>query len=220
MADNLQANSVDSEKTSVFTGKDDISDGYHTFGELYAHRTALFAALCNDHLVYAWKSRKHSDGTMYDGMFIAGIYTPAGDISYHCESTYWSWFSNVRELDTAPKFSGYTPDDVVHRVIAAYAQPVIYNRRYDSLTFSEAVRCAKNSMSVSRNSWMEDEEENEPIRRLITVVESAHATTPFLLIESQGSKLRAVKGWHPMVEDILATDWFVIDSTEHIDISL
>lgn len=33
-----------------------VSDGYHTFGELYAHRCILFAALCHAHEPLAWKS--------------------------------------------------------------------------------------------------------------------------------------------------------------------
>lgn len=40
------------------------SDGYHTFYELYEHRTALFAALCNTYNDRSWKSFKHADGTM------------------------------------------------------------------------------------------------------------------------------------------------------------
>ncbi len=65
-----------------------ISDGYHTFKELYEHRVTLFIALANTHCdllkeLYDkmeisspwffpfWKAKKHEDGTMYDGWFIA-----------------------------------------------------------------------------------------------------------------------------------------------------
>jgi hypothetical protein len=54
---------------------DDVSDGYHTFAELYQHRFALFLALCRA-LEMGWKSRLHADGTMYPGWFIAGIELP------------------------------------------------------------------------------------------------------------------------------------------------
>lgn len=40
----------------------EISDGYHTFDELYEHRTAIFAAifaaLCKAHPENSWKSWK------------------------------------------------------------------------------------------------------------------------------------------------------------------
>lgn len=55
----------------------DISDGYHTFNELYHHRAILFANICNKS-GKSWKSKKHHDGSMYDGMFIVGINTPDG----------------------------------------------------------------------------------------------------------------------------------------------
>ena len=58
-----------------------VSDGYHTFKELYDHRIALFVALITALMQQeyhpanktCWKSKKHSDGTMLDGWFIAGI---------------------------------------------------------------------------------------------------------------------------------------------------
>ena len=45
------------------------SDGYHTFNELYYHRTVLFAVICNLNKDISWKSKKHKDGTMYDVIF-------------------------------------------------------------------------------------------------------------------------------------------------------
>lgn len=93
----------------------EVSDGYHTFNELYAHRTALFAAICNHMPQIAWKSKKHSDGTMFDGMFIAGINTCNGQITYHCDMKYWLIF-RIKELDTAPEFDGHTSDDVLRRL--------------------------------------------------------------------------------------------------------
>src|SRR6266487_1447153 len=68
-----------------------ISDGYHTFGELYEHRIYLFIALCSvvpygkytNHL-QVWKSKYHHDGSCYDNWFIMGIGIRKGDqISYH-----------------------------------------------------------------------------------------------------------------------------------------
>lgn len=87
------------------------SDGYHTFNELYYHRTVLFAVICNLNKDISWKSKKHIDGTMYDGMFIAGIKTPEGDYTYHCEMDTWDMF-NIKELSNAPKWDGHKPEDI------------------------------------------------------------------------------------------------------------
>lgn len=91
------------------------SDGYHTFDELYEHRTVLFSVICNSHTDLAWKSRHHHDGTMFDDMFIVGIQTPAGQCTYHCENQYWDLF-RVPELERAPEFDGHTPEDVLQRI--------------------------------------------------------------------------------------------------------
>jgi len=91
------------------------SDGFHTFNELYHHRCVLFSVICNQYKALAWKSRKHDDGTMYDGMFIVGIETPFGQCTYHYENENWDMF-DVKVLENAPKWDGHTPDDVLKRL--------------------------------------------------------------------------------------------------------
>lgn len=93
----------------------EVSDGHYTFDELYHHRTLLFASLCNQNKDISWKSKKHRDGTMYTGMFIAGITTKDGQATYHCENKYWDNF-DVKELEYAPPYDGYTPDDAIYRI--------------------------------------------------------------------------------------------------------
>lgn len=98
-----------------------ISDGYHTFGELYEHRIALFIVLCNylEGITqdFIWKSKKHHDGTMFDGWFIAGIGKARGEqISYHLPMNKWDLLK-VDELDKAPEWDGHTPKDVVERLL-------------------------------------------------------------------------------------------------------
>jgi hypothetical protein len=88
-----------------------ISDGSHTFDELYYHRMMLFAVICNTHKEKAWKSRLHDDGTMYDNYFIVGITTEKGDYSYHYHNDYWDMFE-VKQLEKAHKWDGHTPDDI------------------------------------------------------------------------------------------------------------
>lgn len=89
----------------------ELSDGYHTFNELYYHRMALFSIVCNMNKEKSWKSFKHDDGTMFDDMFIVGINTPDGQYTYHYDVKYWHYF-NVQELDAAPVYDGHKPEDI------------------------------------------------------------------------------------------------------------
>ena len=51
-----------------------ISDGYHTFGELYEHRITLYIALWRKlESSRVWRSQAHSDGGVWEGWFILGI---------------------------------------------------------------------------------------------------------------------------------------------------
>ena len=91
--------------------KGDLSDGYHSYNELYKHRMILFSIICNQNQEVTWKSRLHHDGTMFDGYFIVGINTPQGQFTYHYQMEYWVLF-DVKELDKAPEYDGHTPDDI------------------------------------------------------------------------------------------------------------
>ena len=95
--------------------KGEVSDGYHTFNELYEHRHVLFANLCAvvDH---AWKSKLHSDGTAFEGWFIAGINkTPGHQITYHIPMKHWDLFK-TEVLERAPEWDGHTAADVLERL--------------------------------------------------------------------------------------------------------
>lgn len=110
----------------------DTSDGYHTFNELYHHRAVLFSVICNEHHDIAWKSKRHHDGTMYDGMFIVGIDTPEGQATYHYDiDPYWNLF-RVKELELAPEWDGHTPGEAIRR-IGTLTQPNEWVSVYDRL---------------------------------------------------------------------------------------
>jgi hypothetical protein len=98
------------------TGIGDLSDGYHTFNELYEHRCILFSVICNQNKNLAWKSKQHHDGTMFDGMFIVGLDTGFGQATYHYELDQWCYF-NVKELTKAPEWDGHTSYNVLNRLI-------------------------------------------------------------------------------------------------------
>ncbi len=121
-----------------------ISDGYHTFNELYEHRCMLAVGLANE--LDAWsggennslsanykigrlpggkagifKARKHSDGTGYDGWFLLCFNTKEGQISYHLPDKYW-WILWIDEYDVSPlEFDGHTPADVLDRLKAVFS---------------------------------------------------------------------------------------------------
>jgi hypothetical protein len=105
-----------------------ISDGYHTFGELYEHRIRLFIALCkafyNDPQYQTgkkaeiWASTKHSDGSSFGDWFILGIGKKKGQqITYHLPAKFWSEVCDFAEvLKKAPKFDEHTSEDVLLRL--------------------------------------------------------------------------------------------------------
>lgn len=88
-----------------------ISDGSHTFGELYHHRAILSATILNLHSELAWKSKRHEDGDMIKGFFIVGIETPKGQFTYHYPLDYWDYFK-VKKVNYAPKWDGHSSNDV------------------------------------------------------------------------------------------------------------
>lgn len=93
-----------------------ISDGYHTFDELYEHRHALLIALMVSNPDISWKSRRHSDGSdSYDGWFLAGMTLPTGQITYHLPNRLFN-ACRVVELYVPPKYDGHTSTDVVDRL--------------------------------------------------------------------------------------------------------
>lgn len=95
----------------------EVSDGSHTFNELYDHRHALMVALMNSHPDISWRSRLHHDYTKYDGYFIAGMRLPTGDISYHLPNNLWQNLCDITPKYRAPEWDGHTSDDVVKRLM-------------------------------------------------------------------------------------------------------
>lgn len=95
----------------------EVSDGFHSFNELYDHRCTLFLALLTL-LNNAWYSSKHSDGSEWDGWFIAGIEIEEGkQITYHLPNKYLR-IAGDRLLykDRAPEWDGHTSADVLSRL--------------------------------------------------------------------------------------------------------
>ena len=103
-----------------------LSDGFHTFSELYDHRCLLFIALANaSPMLFPWKSTKHNDGSSHSGWFIAGLTLPGpSPITYHLPDRYWELL-RVSAISKAPQWDGHTSQDVVERLKAAIADTVV-----------------------------------------------------------------------------------------------
>ena len=98
-----------------------VSDGYHTFNELYRYRMLYNAALFNMMAKFnnynIIKSKKHSDGEpcFGGGWFVVMATLPTGQISNHYEMKYWNLF-NIKEADRAYAFDGHTPEMAADRL--------------------------------------------------------------------------------------------------------
>jgi hypothetical protein len=103
--------------------RENYSDGYHTFKELYEFRKVYNAALFNewaklysDYDVH--KSWKHNDGELCfgGGWFVVVAILPTGQISNHYKAEDWDLFK-IPEVDKAKyEFDGHTSSDVVFRL--------------------------------------------------------------------------------------------------------
>ena len=98
----------------------DVSDGYHTFNELYEFRKVYNAVLFNawsDRGLYSvHKSKRHHDGDdcFGGGWFIVQATLPTGQISNHYELKDWDLF-NIPEKEKANEWDNHTEKDVVDR---------------------------------------------------------------------------------------------------------
>jgi len=114
----------------------ELSDGYHTFNELYEFRKVYNAALFNEWAenletssdfgqalfnvpkYNVHKSWRHSDGELCfgGGWFIVSAMLPTGLISNHYKAEDWDLFK-IPEVDKALfEFDGHTGSDVLERI--------------------------------------------------------------------------------------------------------
>jgi len=108
------------------TGK--ISDGYHTFDELYDHRITLWIALCRLSALHAatgpvpdenptWRAVLHSDGSSIDGWFVIGMgRMPGEQMTYHLPLSRWEETGFAETLERAPEWDKHTSADVLERI--------------------------------------------------------------------------------------------------------
>lgn len=87
----------------------DISDGYHTFDELYEHRCLLFINLCLAQREKAYW-RPH-----FDGWPLIGLESTVGQISYHVPEKFLSLFID-KIKQGGPVWDGHESADVIKRL--------------------------------------------------------------------------------------------------------
>lgn len=106
------------EKQGEQIDKGEISDGYHTFNELYYYRMLYNAAFFNL-LPKEWthKSKRHHDGEecFGGGWFIVMANLPTGQISNHYELKDWDLFQ-ISEKEMADEWDGHTPQEAAERL--------------------------------------------------------------------------------------------------------
>ena len=94
----------------------DVSDGYHTFSDLYEHRCLLWVNLLQLNKASSFKTWKNDTGEEIDGWFIAGTNTSYGQITYYLPAKYWQLLSGVKEMDSNFDYDGHTSEDVLNRL--------------------------------------------------------------------------------------------------------
>lgn len=98
-----------------------ISDGSHTFEELYEHRHALTLALMHCLPTMSWFSLRHEDDEPPFGSedwFIVGIQLPTGAITYHLPIRLLeaARSTGATELQKARLWDGHNSSDVLTRL--------------------------------------------------------------------------------------------------------
>ena len=99
-----------------------ISDGYHTFDELYEFRKIYNACLFNEwasqNKYSVHKSRRHDDNKYCfddENYFIVSANLPTGQLSNHYEMKDWDLFK-IPIRDKAELFDGHNSTDVILRL--------------------------------------------------------------------------------------------------------
>jgi hypothetical protein len=179
----------------------EVSDGYHTFNELYRYRmlynAAFFNLLARNGQVEVCKSRKHSDGEKCfgsDDWFIVMAMLPTGQVSNHYESKYWDLF-DVPERETAFEYDGHTPNEAADRL------EQYLNQKKSGLTFEEAFKFLKDGNMIKRRGWKN--EHLDAFRR--SGVGSIHMEKSLIIIINE--ETRRLTSWNPSIEDISSNDW-------------
>jgi len=113
------------ERKTFYIEENDISDGYHTFRELYDYRMAYNALWVNEihksgksEKYKLHKSFRHHDNELCfgGGWFIVSLELPTGQISNHYKSEFWHLFQIPASEKSILEYDGHTPDIAKERL--------------------------------------------------------------------------------------------------------
>lgn len=94
----------------------EVSDGYHTFSELYDHRCLLWVNLLLVNKENAFKTLRDDSGVFTADWFIAGLDTEFGQITYHLPIKYWDFVESIKEIESNSNYDGHTSGQVIGRL--------------------------------------------------------------------------------------------------------
>lgn len=147
--------------TAQDTGQ--ISDGYHTFDELYRYRMLYHAWAVKAWQRAGWpvvKSQRHHDGQLCfgGGWFIVTAQLPSGQVSNHYRTLYWNLF-DCPVVDCAPEWDGHTPQQAADRIEKTLRNPTqtFWKGRRSSAPGRDAGRawsCATSGWWMLSTSWI------------------------------------------------------------------
>ena len=142
MQDGCSAKNLQSISDMPAADVEKMSDGYHTFADLYEQRLILSAALSKNN-PNAWKSKRHEDGSVPfgGGWFIMGFDTDEGCYTYHYELKDWDLFQ-CEELDKGKPWDGHTSKDV-RRLLSMPAADVapVRHGRWEEASDGDGIVC-------------------------------------------------------------------------------
>lgn len=156
-------------KEKELLAKGELSDGYHTFNDLYYQRCILFATIVNTYSKLAWKSYRHENGELCfgGGWFIVGIDTPDGSYTYHYENKYWDLF-DCEELKYGKHWDGHTDKDATRllSLINKYVKPIKKDLEVLEI-LKKYINAANTGFTLCGNYYDEKDFKKEDFRKII-----------------------------------------------------
>ena len=161
----------------------DVSDGYHTFNQLYYQRMMLFATIVKQNRDKSWKSLRHEDGELCfgGGWFIVGIDTPEGGYTYHYEDKYFDLF-DCETLDHGKHWDGHTEKDVTRLLsLQQESKRIHVSEKLPEMANEEIIEQLENAIELIKQDgkdWLDDRDfpiTNSLLRLLETCIKSLTA---------------------------------------------
>lgn len=204
-----------------------ISDGYHTFNELYRYRMLYNAAFFNELAkgdIKVCKSHRHYDGEecFGGGWFIVMAELPTGQISNHYENRYWELF-DIPRLDKAWEWDGHTSDEALRRL-----ENYLLMIKSDSMNFGDAIKILKQGGAIRRKGWngkglvvfkqVPAHIDSDIIPKMQSLPQSAKdlimGSKGFIDYTSQcliyNENTGRSDSWVPSISDVFAEDWEIV----------